>query len=474
MREVSLVVVVVILGACLAFLAGCGGGGGEATLTSISIEPNGATVEVTHTQQFVSTAHYDDGSTDEVSATWTVTGSLGAIGNDGLFTAGAVAGSGSVQATYEGQTASVPVTVIAGPLASITVEPSSVTLDVGETQQFTATGYDQYGNEPISPTWSVEGGIGDIDANGLFEATAAGTGQVVAAVGGIEGRANVTAAVPPGLGRIAFTSNRDGIPEIYVMNSDGTNQVNLTHNPVYGGWSPSWSPDGSKIAFVSSRLVEDPPGVGWLDIYVMNSDGSNQTNLTNNSIGDGDPCWSPDGSKIAFYSDREGFPYLRIYVMNSDGSNQTKLTNNPADDMGPSWSPDGSKMAFFSNRDGNYEIYVMNSDGTNQVNLTNNPFDDEEPSWSPDGSKIAFTSNRDGGWKILVMNSDGSNQTNLSNNGVGGDDPCWSPDGSKIAFTSEGDGLPYLHIYVMNSDGTNQTYLTNNPANDYAPSWSPF
>jgi Tol biopolymer transport system component len=180
--------------------------------------------------------------------------------------------------------------------------------------------------------------------------------------------------------KIAFVSRRDGNSEIYVMNADGTNQTRLT-NDMENECEPSWSPDGSKIAFRSN------PG-GNLEIYVMNSDGTNQINLTNyigtNYMGnDYEPSWSPDGSKIAFYSTRHGHGNEEIYIMNSDGTNQTRLTNNPACDWQPSWSPDGSKIAFVSRRDGNSEIYVMNADGTNQRNLTNNPADDGEPSWSP-------------------------------------------------------------------------------------------
>jgi TolB protein len=114
----------------------------------------------------------------------------------------------------------------------------------------------------------------------------------------------------------------------------------------------------------------------------MNSDGTNQVNLTNNPAADDVPSWSPDGTKIAFRSYRDG--NLEIYVMNPDGTNQTRLTNNPAHDGQPSWLPDGTKIAFQSYRDGNGEIYIMNPDGTDQTRLTtSSPADSLEADWSP-------------------------------------------------------------------------------------------
>ena len=93
------------------------------------------------------------------------------------------------------------------------------------------------------------------------------------------------------------------------------------------------------------------------------------------------PAWSPDGSQIAFDSDRDG--NYEIYVMNADGSNPHNLSNNPANDEDPVWSPDGSQIAFDTKRGGNNEIYVMNADGSNQHNLSSNPADDRHPAWRP-------------------------------------------------------------------------------------------
>jgi dipeptidyl aminopeptidase/acylaminoacyl peptidase len=260
--------------------------------------------------------------------------------------------------------------------------------------------------------------------------------------------------------KIAFYSLRDGNYEIYVMYTDGTSQTRLTNNPA-DDERPVWSPDGNKIAFTSNRD-------GNFEIYVMNVDGTNPTRLTNNPASDIGAVWSPDGNKIAFFTNRDG--NNEIYVMNADGTSQTRLTNNPADDRLPDWSPDGTKIVFSSSRNGFYEIYVMNADGTSPTLLTNTTAGNDNPVWSPDGNKIAFFTDRDGNLEIYVMNANGTSPTRLTTNTVGDWTPFWSPDGNKIAFSSNRDGN--YEIYVMNSDGTNPTRLTNNPATDISPAWS--
>jgi len=257
---------------------------------------------------------------------------------------------------------------------------------------------------------------------------------------------------------------------------------------------PEKSYERGKIAFVSDRD-------GNREIYIMNSDGSDLKNLTNNPANDFGPKWSPDGKKIAFVSDRGGNE--DIYVMNVDGSGQTNLTNNPGNYGFPNWSPDGEKIVFVSERDeqgirpatqagdgyGNDEIYVMNADGSGLKRLTNYRYIDYAPNWSPDGERIVFTSYRhracpqdilsrdctvDFPWRdeIFVMNADGSGLINLTNSISDDEQPKWSPDGKKIAFVSdrEGDG----DIYVMNADGSGQKNLTNNPLSyNAAFFWSP-
>ncbi len=263
--------------------------------------------------------------------------------------------------------------------------------------------------------------------------------------------------------KIAFYSLRDGNREIYTMNADGSQQARLTTDPA-SDRSPAWSPDGTRIAFVSER------DAGLPRIYVMNADGSGPTRLTSGFGNDDSPSWSPDGSRIVFASTRDG--RNKIYVMNADGSNVVRLTDTPnADDVVPAYSPDGTRIAFYSNRDGNREIYVMNADGSNQTRLTFNPEEDAVPAWSPDGSHIAFESMRDGNREIYLMLADGSNQTRLTDNPADDTVPAWSPDGTQIVFASNRDGRHQL--YLMQHDGTFQTRLTTSSGDDFAPAWLP-
>jgi len=276
---------------------------------------------------------------------------------------------------------------------------------------------------------------------------------------------------------IAFCSDRakhGGNRDIFVMKADGTEPRNLTADPMSNNYSPAWSPDGTKIAYSSERL-------GNTEIYVMDTDGENLVQLTRHRATDDSPSWSPDGRKIAFISDRDHLfvvgpgqiGELEIYVMNAEGNNVVRITKTGGWKVQSSWSPDGRKIPFVSepNRSGNLEIYVMEANGKNPVPLTRNPGWDADPSWSPDGTKIAFESRRNENTDIYTIEADGGNLVRLTKEPAIDKSPSWFPDGRKIAYSSKRN--ENFEIYVMDADGGNPTNLTQNPALDSNPAWSP-
>jgi TolB protein len=265
------------------------------------------------------------------------------------------------------------------------------------------------------------------------------------------------AAFPGENGKIAFFRQGD----IFVIEPDGSGETNLTGEA--SGGDPNWSPDGSRIVYES---LND----GNFEIYVMNADGSNQTRLTDNPAFDSRPAWSADGSQIYFQSTRDG--NFEVYVMNADGSNQTRLTDNPAFDGATAPSPDGSTIAFTSDRDGNQEIYTMNPDGSGQTNLTNDPANNTAANWSPDGSRIVFTTVEGGQGDLFVMDADGSDQANLTNTpAVNESSPAWSPDGTQITYTAPVE--VGINIFVMDADGSNPTRVTQSTVTERDPDWQP-
>jgi Tol biopolymer transport system component len=306
------------------------------------------------------------------------------------------------------------------------------------------------------------------------------------------------AAFPGANGVIAFSSTRTSGPgvnnpsgdhEIFLMKPDGSGLDQLTDNTTQDS-DPAWSADGNWLAYSSGGEIYmrtdgyvDPHGFLVL---------AQTRRLTSNAANDFYPTFSPDGTRIAFMSDRDGSN--EIYVMDTvdtdtdgNGDNSTRLTTNAVDDANPAWSPDGSKIAFRSTRDGNFEIYVMDpapeGAGNLPVNLTLlSPFDGD-PNWSPTGSRIAFSSVRDGNPEIYVMDiadadndGNGDNLTRLTNHAAIDDQPAWSPDGTKIAFTSDrGGGDEEIYVMKAKPEGRKNRpkALTKNDVIDVAPDWQP-
>jgi Tol biopolymer transport system component len=288
------------------------------------------------------------------------------------------------------------------------------------------------------------------------------------------------AAFPGANGKIAFDSfQAPDQYKIYTVYPDGTGLQRLTSSidSSVELW-PAWSPDGSKIAF---SIAASASAGSNRDIYVANADGTGITRLTTTtSVSEVEPAWSPDGTKIAF--DRRTLAIAQIWVMNSDGTAQTPLTNGP--DYGPVWSPTGGAIAFGSSRDDcteegcNKEVYTMNADGSSQTNITHSPADDLYPDWSPDGAKIAFSSNRDTAFgnvhDVWTMNPDGSGLSRLTDGqGDSEERPAWSPDGKQIAFVRllRPGSSSYGAIYSMRSDGSGEQLVGD--FNAFFVDWQP-
>jgi len=277
-------------------------------------------------------------------------------------------------------------------------------------------------------------------------------------------------------GTLAIVSSAQELGDLYLINAGGNGQTKLFDDQRSLSLYPSWSPDGSKLAFVSTRD-------GNSEIYTIHASGTEPVRLTNNLAEDTDPCWSPDGKHIAFVSDRTG--YREVYVMDTSGSNVIQLTHTQAANTHPTWSPEGAFIAFATNRDGYWQIYRMNADGSEPTNLSNNPTsDDREPAWSPDGQLIAFASQQVKlqVQEIYVMNADGSGRARLtvsaSSQGQPASDysPTWSPDSHWIAFWSYRDNPVYGDIYIIRVDNavaTPTTIIRLTTEGGSQPAWKP-
>lgn len=255
----------------------------------------------------------------------------------------------------------------------------------------------------------------------------------------------------PNGNKIAFTTNRDGNIEIYVVDADGENEKRLTNHDQVDA-ELSWSPDGSKIAF-NAREKEG----GDFEIYVMNVDGSERKQLTFNDAGDYTPTWDPSGRKILFSSNRD-YPEAtdmegnrELYTMNIDGSQVERITDFGAKTSTPVYSKNGKKIAFTSDKDGDYEIYIMSADGSSVEQHTFNDQFDWYPRWTKKGN-LTYTSGtwEPYSWKLMELNFKGKYSTIVESADSG--NGSWSPDFKKLVFGKYVDGNSVLYLLDERDD----------------------
>ncbi|RPJ28880.1 MAG: serine/threonine-protein kinase [Chloroflexi bacterium] len=282
-----------------------------------------------------------------------------------------------------------------------------------------------------------------------------------------------------GVGQIAFASSFSGIPQLYLVNMDGTDLKQLT-DMQEGACQPSWSPDGRQLVFTSPCL-----GRGEFyetlynesSLYVINFDGTGLSQLTQSPGSDFDPDWSPDGTRIAFTSVRDGF--RQIYLLDIESRAVTLLTNttDAVESSQPTWSPDGTKIAYTVKRVGTYQVWAMTDTGQEAVQLARSGQDlwDFLPAWSPDGKTIFFSQRRLGPyrpWLMRVNYEDLSQDPKRLEFPTPIEDVSFSPDGLWLVFEGM-DGSGNRDIYFMTAAGSGRTRLTNGSKIDFDPAWRP-
>lgn len=436
------------------------------TLASITVTAPGANlnaVPAATTVQFVATGADTQGNPMAIAPTWDVQNGIGQINAQGLFQAG-TAGTGAVTASVGAISGSAVVTVVPGtPVElslAVTGNADTNNLVIGQQVHFTAALVDGAGNRGrkrsvTDATWSVTGGVGSIDQDGAFIATALGHGTVVAV------KDSLTASVPVTVtrafsGAIAFTrQNLNG--NLAVLTGDGSISDLTTGSNHFG--EADWSPDAGKLIFAARDVA------GSSGIFGMHADGTG-THLIYGAIAN-DPAWSPDGMQICYASDT-GVVAGELVVVTAGGQFVRKLViGTLGTPKNPAWSPDGLKVAFivntgYSPTDG---VYIMNADGAGPITriYTGHPVD---IAWKPGTSSLAVAENA----RVYLVPADGSDATLLLSEPKAISAFAWAPNGSAIVCSESNGAYNQLFLRVIGTSiRVPLTNLTSASALD--PAW---
>ncbi|MDD5089610.1 MAG: DUF5050 domain-containing protein, partial [Candidatus Wallbacteria bacterium] len=318
--------------------------------------------------------------------------------------------------------------------------------------------------EIVNYFWSITSGGGELADSVYTAPDTAGTVTltVTASPSGTAMSTGLTLSVlqpalPAGTWKLAYSSGSGTMAEILVSAADSMQTSQLTDNSLTE-LCPAFSPDGNRIVFQCDSATSQ--------IFQVYIDGTGLIALTSGSGYYMGPVCSPDGSKIAYTGLDNG--NYDIWIMNADGSGKVNLTNDPGYDSDPAFSADGDWIAFCSDRSGSRDIHLMHIDGTSLIRITDDPSDDGQPCCATD-ERITFVSNRDGNDEIYVMNIDGTNPTRLTRNAASDTEPSFSPDGSLIAFESNRTGRS--DIFIMKSDGTSPVCFTESGSGGSTPAF---
>jgi Tol biopolymer transport system component/uncharacterized protein YjdB len=444
--------------------------GDPATLTLLS---NGAAVDtlsfsaIGDSRQLA--ARVLDGHGNEITSPtleWSTSdAAVATVDTTGLVTARGT-GEVRIKATAGEAHTEATVSVRQVPVSLVIAAPERKSVGEGDTLRLTVVKVTDARGATIPDahvSWtSADARVATVDSAGLVTAVREGEVRITAKSGGAS--ASVMISV---MGKIAFVR---GV-QIFIMNTDGSGLEKFTDDAGGRHTTPSWAPDGSKIAYAFRNI----DGIGLTQIRTRTLDRQTQRFLSDGGGHDEGPVWSPDGETIVFGTYRND--EFRIRLMSADGSNQRMIGDSYGEAF--SWSLDGTEILHTSVLNGYRRLFIMKADGSGIRPIGDgrpeNRWDDIWPSLSPDGSALLFASNRSGKYQIYVMNLPYGQPRLLSDGSARDTSPSWSPDGSKVLFIREVDGVT-TRVHVMNADGTGVVQLTSDASGlveEFSPVWRP-